>query len=507
MDASVILRARETSRYGWWVAVLVPAGLFVVLALTLYPLTLDDAFISFRYAVNLAQGNGLVFNPGERVEGFSNPLWVLLLAVMHGLGMDVPTAARIIGLLCGVLSLCFIARIAVLGLGFSVGVTFVMLCYLASNISVVYYATSGMETALYTCCILLMHYLLLERKLVPAGFACAAVVLLRPEGILYGLPLVVGVFLVSRSARQAVGVAAIPALAYLAYLGFRWFYFGELLPNTHAAKAPDLSLSLDSLLESLRAFNVYTRYRASVGIWILILAVLGFLAVFNRRTLPLGLSIGCAAFFVWYSQYDWMSFWRFYLPVLPLIVMFAFAPVNLLGGRLSRPYQQCLVLLLAGLLLVPNAMRTARGMENLQKGGVNPAMVSTPHLAIGRYLAQYSRVGDAIVVNEIGAIGYYSGRRIIDMLGLIDPAILPLLNGDDLAAYGAYVLAQNPAYILLNDKQDRQDTAMHPVHAAIFNEMQNTGDFVAGPVFPLNGYKNLLLFVRKDRVEWGPSAK
>ena len=54
----------------------------LVLAITYGVCTQDDAFISFRYAENLANGQGLVFNPGERVEGYSNPLWTVLFAVI-----------------------------------------------------------------------------------------------------------------------------------------------------------------------------------------------------------------------------------------------------------------------------------------------------------------------------------------------------------------------------------------------------------------------------------------
>ena len=59
----------------------------------------DDAFILFRYAANLVSGNGLVFNPGEWVEGFTCPLWVLVLSGVQALGINVPRVAGILGLL------------------------------------------------------------------------------------------------------------------------------------------------------------------------------------------------------------------------------------------------------------------------------------------------------------------------------------------------------------------------------------------------------------------------
>ena len=63
------------------ILVAMAVGIFVVQAALWWQWTIDDSFISYRYAANLAAGHGLVFNHGEWVEGYSNPMWVLILAV------------------------------------------------------------------------------------------------------------------------------------------------------------------------------------------------------------------------------------------------------------------------------------------------------------------------------------------------------------------------------------------------------------------------------------------
>jgi arabinofuranosyltransferase len=68
----------------------------------------DDAFISYRYALNLVRGHGLVFNPGEYVEGFTNLLWTLLIALFVWLGAQAPSVAQAMSLLFGSLSLVFV---------------------------------------------------------------------------------------------------------------------------------------------------------------------------------------------------------------------------------------------------------------------------------------------------------------------------------------------------------------------------------------------------------------
>ncbi|MGB5138377.1 MAG: hypothetical protein WBP29_07570, partial [Candidatus Zixiibacteriota bacterium] len=67
-----------------------------------FELTQDDAYISFRYAENLINGDGLVFNIGERVEGYTNFLWVILLALAKGLlGVDYLATSRVLGVAAG----------------------------------------------------------------------------------------------------------------------------------------------------------------------------------------------------------------------------------------------------------------------------------------------------------------------------------------------------------------------------------------------------------------------
>ena len=73
------------------------SALAIGLGLSFGVCTQDDAFISFRYAENLAQGNGLVFNVGERVEGFTNLSWTLLFAPIMSLGGEPVMASVFLG--------------------------------------------------------------------------------------------------------------------------------------------------------------------------------------------------------------------------------------------------------------------------------------------------------------------------------------------------------------------------------------------------------------------------
>ncbi len=133
--------------YRWWLGALL-AGAAILAWLN--RLVLDDAFISFRYARNLVSGHGLVWNPGERVEGYTNFLWTLLMAVPEGLGLDTVQTTYGLGILLVVLTLWLTSRVAVAVSG-SKPFALLTVALLGTNYTFSAYATGGLETQLLAC--------------------------------------------------------------------------------------------------------------------------------------------------------------------------------------------------------------------------------------------------------------------------------------------------------------------------------------------------------------------
>src|SRR6185436_3393334 len=106
----------------------------------------DDAFISYRYAENLAHGIGLVFNPGERVEGYSNFLWTLFSALVIAGGGKPELWAPVVSAACALATLALVMTF-LYRRGRHPGVVGILL---AANTGFAAWATSGLETALYT---------------------------------------------------------------------------------------------------------------------------------------------------------------------------------------------------------------------------------------------------------------------------------------------------------------------------------------------------------------------
>ena len=266
----------------------------------------DDAFISFRYVRNLLEGHGLVFNPGERVEGYSNFLWVLELAALwRVLGVAPEDAAPWLSVACtaGTVGamLWWITRLPSLRNRGLVGwMALGLVC--SSATFAVWTSGGGLETRQFTFFVVLAVVCLSlyrdsRRGLLAASLSLAAAALTRPEGPLLAA-LCLGWFVIQRMAdtgrlnpdwRRLTYLAAPFVVLVGAHFLWRYSYYGEWLPNTYYAKhvrpwyesgfrylgAAALETGL-YLLIPLAAVAMRNRWRASQdGIWALVLLLIG----------------------------------------------------------------------------------------------------------------------------------------------------------------------------------------------------------------------------------------
>ena len=214
----------------------------------------DDAFISFRYARNLVEGNGLVFNPGEYVEGYTNFLWVLELAAIWAVFGAPPYQVApwlSVGYTIATLAamLWWIARLPSLGNRRLVG--WMALGLVCSSATVaVWTSAGGLETRQFTFFIVAAVVLLTVHgrrswALVLASLSLAGAELTRPEGLLLAA-CCIGWYAVQRLVREGKISAALVreilllagpfAVVAAAHYLFRYAYYGEWLPNTYYAK-------------------------------------------------------------------------------------------------------------------------------------------------------------------------------------------------------------------------------------------------------------------------------
>ena len=320
----------------------------------------DDANIFFVYARNLAHGAGLVYNiGGERVEGFSSPLWVLISGFFYLLTAH--PERILLGFNILVISLALTATTAHIdrsmrsGFGsnnpwpFSATSLLLMIWTLAVPGYICWTTVPLMETGLWSCLILLAS-MIVARAAQPGDegrrsriFAAAIIPLLllaRPEGMAWSLVVITLIgfitLVVSRSWMSAVRAAVMPAISFVATMAvltiFRKMYFGYPLPNTYYAKvSPDRAYSLQAGWEYFNEFlgsnQLLLPLIATAALCALILPIRTIVKWRNPPTM-FQVSAFTTSVFVLVGLLipilvggDHFRMFRFYQPIWPLIVL------------------------------------------------------------------------------------------------------------------------------------------------------------------------------------------
>lgn len=413
----------------------------------------DDTFITLRYARNVLRGEGFVFNPGERVEGYTNFLWLLLVAFAGKIGFPLVASARTMSLIFSLGTLALLARAARrddaqagTGPGWRDALAaFLPPAMLAASPPFLVWSVSGSEIPLFTFLLFAGYLLLRDGKRPGAALVVFGLLgLVRPEGALFFS--IAFVVLLARSPRRktvaalALGVAAV---FYAPYLAWKWSYFHAILPNTFYAKMGPPNLMLANGMRYVSGFAVSYGYLFVAGI--LCLRATG--RARERYTLPL-LFTAAAGIEVLLLGGDWMPHYRMLLPVLPFVMLVASRGVMAIAARHARATILALALVL--LAAAPGAI----GYEAFTTERVTVGAFAR----LGRRLREILPPGTAIGCGSTGAIGYYTDMPIVDILGLTERfiarhgAVVGTQPGH-LKTDGEYVIGKRPDLLLLGNVQ------------------------------------------------------
>ncbi len=386
-------------------------GIFAVLVANAAPnfdTTVDDAWISARYARHLVQGHGLVYNVGERpIEGFSNPAWTVWLAV--GLALGVPLWAWMT-----TTGLAFAAGSAVVarawardlaGAEHPVLWTVPLAIALCPQLAVA--CTNGLETGQWLFCIVLAGWLVHRAEGpwagVLAGVVAGGLAAVRPEGLAVG-----GLFVVSHHwthradlrQPQTWAVAAAASTAVVTLLGWRLWTYGAWLPNTVDAKAN---------LDLARMVEANGRYLGFDGaLWPAVAVVLVLAPCLPplraARLVPALAGLVCWAAAV--QVLLWMPGARLMLPG------FVLAAVGAGAAAAARPTRARLALGVAPAVLAVVTLLTpvhgfVRGYDRR-----NTVVPHNPARRAAEHIEAHATAGARLAVRDAGVIAYHVGTGV-----------------------------------------------------------------------------------------------
>ncbi len=400
----------------------------------------DDAFITFRYAHNLAHGLGFVFNEGERVLGTTTPLFTLLLTPLAAVGLPLPEVSGFLAIVFDCLTVTTIYYLLERDAGAP-----------AAWIAATAYATSyasivacgfGMETQFFMMWVVLAFALWRRDRTHAAAFAAGMAILTRPEGLFVAGILGVAALAAGRPWRRHLGALMVVVAVVLPWVAFATVYFGSPLPNSAVAKSVQGSIDAARWWEFFVARNPLVML-----VWLGALGALVWSATSRRPAVWLlgGWLLIYPAFFL-VGRPSFLGAWYFAPLTLALWPLAGLFVHGLLERWFKTPRMALSVGLTLWLLMVgaslPRALGTTRWFAQV---------VDEVYEPLAAFVDEQAAIGDVIHASDIGYLGYRTQRRLLDAAALVSPMVWQyyLDHADDPNRDVLLVLRENPDWVVL----------------------------------------------------------
>jgi hypothetical protein len=428
----------------------------------------DDSLISLQYARNAAGGLGFVFNPGERVEGFTNFLWVAVLALAHpiadGTSFGFVRLATTISIALAAIDIFLLYRLGrliwprqtapiILALG---------LCVFDNGYTV--WAMQALESHLLIFTMLAGCLFLRGEpsrwNAIGASLSLAAAMMTRPDAALFVAVLGVSELLwawrsgeTKRALIRAVAIFGTTAVVFGAYFLWRYDYFGYLFPNTYYVKAS--GLRDEAIARGLHYLNGFLSDRAYVPV-----LALGAVAGIRDRTVgPLFAWAMLYAAYVVYVGGDFYPGHRFFVVLIPIAALLSAYTLERAACWTRARWRSMpraawgtwtIGLVLVGVVAV-RGLLVGPVQTEIIRWGDEVARVR----ALMEWLGEQAPPGSSIVTGDIGSSGFYANLRVYDFFGIIDPVTAHQERdrfgrgkaGHEKHADPDYLLDKGPTYI------------------------------------------------------------
>jgi len=399
----------------------------------------DDSYIYFRYVDRAVAGQWWSWTDQlQAVEGYSSPLWYLILITFGKLGLSVIEVARMLGAVFFALTIMLTAYLSrVLGAPMRYALLASLLLVLNHGFN--YWASAGLETSMYAALVVAVALALAREKYWVLPLAMIG--LSRPEGMFLLVGILLGMAVYKRHLLNVKSLMCV-LLPSVLWLLLRWKVYGQCLPNTFYAKATG------ELGEQLLLGFIY-------GLPVLMPLLVLWLCTIKNNVANQIVVMGLVAMLlgiVVLGGGDWMFHFRLLLPLYALILALAVAVWNAQStwkkGLLAISFLPYLMMIVPPYYYPSMAMLERLPVSDYQEGELTPVSVE-----LAKELVNAFPHAKTIAVNHAGVLPWaMPSKNFIDMAGLSDPHIAHV-EGNLHHKYDAdYVLAQKPELIILNSR-------------------------------------------------------
>ncbi len=451
---------QEIKRQWLWWRIAVRYGIGAVIFVFFLTVSLhfgytpDETYVYLQYGRNIAQGEGFSFNAGTPGAGLSGPLWVLLIAGGSKLNLDPYFVAKMLGIIFASFSV-----LALLAFAFMVIRDHIYALVAAWIFSfdawVLRWSGSGLDTSLATLLTLLVFWYAYRKEYILASLVAGLLTLVRLEWGFVFVVVLADLIMNGTNRSVVVKLLAGSLFVYTVVVG-SWMtvslFTNGAVPSLAlggATAATGSGSPGDALLHGLKVVGATQM--------VMVIALVAGLIVTVRRIgwhsvredgVPM-LWILLLPLILLLSGQDLGS--RSLLPIVPVIIVYGVWGLKKIEIGSPLPVQRGILVLtiVAIVSLVQNQVVYHRWihphMENVELG-VNDCLKP-----MGYWLRSHAPAGSVVLSPDIGVVGYFSGKRVSDPRGIVNPSLQESLTGlsyDDGMTQGRYEQVFRPDYII-----------------------------------------------------------
>lgn len=521
-------------RHPWWLAALLPAATALFYALYTHQLW-EDYLITFRHTENFVNGRGLVYQPGERVHGFTSVLNTLLPALPFAVTRSFDATVwcfRLCSLavLLGGLVVLWRAMAEKLGAGrFELWLGAVLV---ATSVKIIAFSMNGQESGLLVGFLAMSLGFALRldepRGWLRLGLAWAGLLYTRPDS-----PLCIAAVAViawqsgpgepRAKLRPIIQAGALAVLVFLPWVLIAWSYYGSPIPHTVTAKAGDSFLVANNIMATISAMcaqivEIFVDLFGAIygmGDWPQLLGLVALLAAVlaatrwvrpwrDRFTALCSLSLlGLLTYFLWISTQREAYPWYFGSASL-----FAIVVVSRIAGECwekGNRWTRSLALAGSGILVVATSWIFVLANQHAQRQQLE--VEDNIRKPIGLWLKAHAAPGDTVFLEPIGYIGYYSGLKILDYPGLVAPEVVQARH-ETHAGFRDLPAILKPTWIIAREGElDRLRTIVAVTSNYLIAQTWNHTDEVMQKYGPFPGGRGVLFDSSFVALKRKPDAK
>jgi len=408
----------------------------------------DDVYLAYRCAKNIIERGEFAFNPGERVLVTPAPMFVSLIVIFKLLTpFTIPQVGSIVSSLSLTLLSIVVYLIAKMLNQKIVG----MIASIMTLFNPLIVMTVGSETPLYLLLVSTAFYFYFNKKYNLTSFFLSLALLNRIEAIIpAGIIFLHYLYSEKKIPRKAVSVYL---LTLSPWLIFATWYFGSPLTNSFNSKLAQRAAGLPPFLSSAISWITNVSYgdfnNKYIHFIIVSIIIIGIINLCYERKFLLVLT-WIALQEAIYSVVD-VPFYHWYIAPLGLgiAIILAFGLGvsfrKIINKKNSEISIKVSILILIFLIFMITSIINIQEVNDYIKEQPNPA--NKIYTKVGIWLEEHTENNASVAYLEIGQIGYYSNRKIVDTIGVVTPSVVPhFKKGNTIWVY----LNFKPDYIIYN---------------------------------------------------------